>query len=857
MKKLFLFAIIASLLWSVNAIGQIAQRGSATTDNTISSGVLTINKPSGVIEGDVLFANIIQSRSSDGTLPNEVTSDGWTVISGSNLGSGNTDRVRGTILYKIAGGSEPTNYDFALNNANSNSAAGVVVAFSGVDITGGVLHTGSGTGPFDVAAGTHSVGNSNAISCSAISTSTANAAIIMFAHNRDNSGLSSWNTTNPGVLTEIGEIQNSGSDGSTAGIAFEIKSATGSTGNGTASIASSERWGAMLVALKPIPPAPPTPIGCNGQFFVSHGSSGTSGATTTMDKLTFSSGTITATPFSTDPTGIGYNAIGINPIDGFMYGVRYAPLRLIMVGATTPGNVIDLGAITGANINGSENGYAGCFDADGTFYFITDDNQFYKITGINYPAAPLAATNISSVSPASGFYVDIAIDPTDGQMYGVAGTGASNKNLYKINKTTGAQTLVGTYSGGNYIAALFFDEVGGLYGYRQDGTFQQINKTNAAQVQVGTAPSYTYADGCSCSFGRVFHDLDFTANPGNQICPSLGNPNPSFPLVVSVTNQSNAQQTGLTYTLNISDPAKRFRFTESAATIKTNLIAAGVATVASTVTLSTEAPATGTNYNKVVVTGFQTGIPTQTLAFTLQVQLYTLGGGLYLPVPLQSEITGLPAIIGSSDLSNDPGTIDPDDPTTIIFCPNITLPVQLISFTAKRNNTLVNLKWSTSMELNNSGFQIERKIGSSDNWETIGFVATQAQGGNSNDLLQYSYNDLNAAKAITQYRLRQVDFDANATYSVIRSVRGEGQLGKTIVYPNPSNNGKINVVFEDAAVTREISVSDMSGRLVRQIRGISNNNITIENLNPGMYMIRIVAVETGEQVVEKVIVNKR
>ena len=41
------------------------------------------------------------------------------------------------------------------------------------------------------------------------------------------------------------------------------------------------------------------------------------------------------------------------------------------------------------------------------------------------------------------------------------------------------------------------------------------------------------------------------------------------------------------------------------------------------------------------------------------------------------------------------------------------------------------------------------------------------------------------------------------------------------------------------------------------MEGITNNNLTIENLNAGMYTIRIVIPETGAQAVEKIIVNKR
>ncbi|MBK8310617.1 MAG: T9SS type A sorting domain-containing protein [Chitinophagaceae bacterium] len=49
----------------------------------------------------------------------------------------------------------------------------------------------------------------------------------------------------------------------------------------------------------------------------------------------------------------------------------------------------------------------------------------------------------------------------------------------------------------------------------------------------------------------------------------------------------------------------------------------------------------------------------------------------------------------------------------------------------------------------------------------------------------------------------------------------------------------MNVVFDDASVTRSISVIDMSGRTVKQINSITNNNITIDNLMPGIYSLRV------------------
>jgi hypothetical protein len=184
-----------------------------------------------------------------------------------------------------------------------------------------------------------------------------------------------------------------------------------------------------------------------------------------------------------------------------------------------------------------------------------------------------------------------------------------------------------------------------------------------------------------------------------------------------------------------------------------------------------------------------------------------------------------------------------------------TLPVEFKSFTAARSRSNVLLRWETSSEINNSGFAVERNMNGA--WEQIAFINSQATNGNSDHLLTYTYNDLNNTMGITQYRIKQVDFDNKSKYSEIRSVRGDGQIGKTIVYPNPTADGRVNVVFEDASVTRNIAVVDMSGRIITQSSNITNNNITIGNLMPGMYSLRVMVPETGEQTVLKIVVNKR
>ncbi len=185
------------------------------------------------------------------------------------------------------------------------------------------------------------------------------------------------------------------------------------------------------------------------------------------------------------------------------------------------------------------------------------------------------------------------------------------------------------------------------------------------------------------------------------------------------------------------------------------------------------------------------------------------------------------------------------------------LPVSLRSFTAVRNNSTILLKWETVTEENSRGFYIERNLGNNV-WQTLGFVSTKAIHGNSSSLLDYEYPDINNnVKGITQYRLRQVDIDGKHAYSPIRAVRSGSQKGKTIVYPNPSNDGRVNVVFADVNTIRDVSLMDMNGRVMKQWKGVANNNIQIDNLTAGFYTIRIIDTDTGEQTVEKIVVKKR
>ena len=94
-----------------------------------------------------------------------------------------------------------------------------------------------------------------------------------------------------------------------------------------------------------------------------------------------------------------------------------------------------------------------------------------------------------------------------------------------------------------------------------------------------------------------------------------------------------------------------------------------------------------------------------------------------------------------------------------------TIPVELNSFTASVNGTNVTLLWFTASELNNSGFDIERRKVDSENsgqWEKIGFVSGK---GTTTSTSVYTYTDQGLLYGTYSYRLKQIDFDGTFEYS--------------------------------------------------------------------------------------------
>jgi len=175
------------------------------------------------------------------------------------------------------------------------------------------------------------------------------------------------------------------------------------------------------------------------------------------------------------------------------------------------------------------------------------------------------------------------------------------------------------------------------------------------------------------------------------------------------------------------------------------------------------------------------------------------------------------------------------------------LPVELLSFSARRNNNAeVRLEWITATELNNAGFELWRMIDGEEEFKQVAWLDGH---GTTQQLTSYEHADANATDRVSYYRLKQVDITGHSTWSDVVAVEGARTTARLIAYPNPARDDvRLSGLPEDAEA---IVMHDAAGRLVNQWpatslldglgameRGVYS--IAVQRFNAPPMMLRIV-----------------
>lgn len=168
------------------------------------------------------------------------------------------------------------------------------------------------------------------------------------------------------------------------------------------------------------------------------------------------------------------------------------------------------------------------------------------------------------------------------------------------------------------------------------------------------------------------------------------------------------------------------------------------------------------------------------------------------------------------------------------------LPVEFLSFEARKIGDEVQLDWKVTDEQNVKGYHVQRSANSL-NWQAIGFVDFKPSSAVINT---YNLTDPSPLDGTSYYRIGEEDIDGKMSYSVIRTISVDINSMQVHLYPVPAKN-VLNVNIQSTInATAMIKITDILGRTIRhsgiQLRtGGQTEEIPVSNMRPGMYFIEI------------------
>lgn len=171
------------------------------------------------------------------------------------------------------------------------------------------------------------------------------------------------------------------------------------------------------------------------------------------------------------------------------------------------------------------------------------------------------------------------------------------------------------------------------------------------------------------------------------------------------------------------------------------------------------------------------------------------------------------------------------------------LPIELLNFNAELVENTVVLDWATASETNNDYFIIERSA----DGKSFTPINQLKGAGNSIQKLAYTITDASPLTGVSYYRIKQVDFNGDYSFSNVKSISYlNGNLpvnhAAFVVYPNPTENSA-QLFFPNMKSEQVVNlmVYDISGKLVHA------GTVTLheqqqkiqlpENMLPGAYFI--------------------
>lgn len=231
-------------------------------------------------------------------------------------------------------------------------------------------------------------------------------------------------------------------------------------------------------------------FGCNSGMYISQTNTLYSIVTTTNPFTYPQIGTASATNF---------NAIGLNPVDGFIYGLYVSTNELFRINAT--GTRTTLGATTGlpAGVYNSAE-----IDDVGNYYVKINQlgNEIYRIN-LTTRVATRILLNASINVP------DLAFNNVTKFLYGV---NSATGQLVSIDPSNGTVQFIGIQPGFANFGGMFGSSTGEIYGINNLGGFYQFDLATGQRVLISDAPASSANDAAHCVTAPITFSADLSVS---------------------------------------------------------------------------------------------------------------------------------------------------------------------------------------------------------------------------------------------------------------------------------------------------------------------------------------------------------
>lgn len=187
----------------------------------------------------------------------------------------------------------------------------------------------------------------------------------------------------------------------------------------------------------------------------------------------------------------------------------------------------------------------------------------------------------------------------------------------------------------------------------------------------------------------------------------------------------------------------------------------------------------------------------------------------------------------------------------------VSLPVELTGFSGTARQEGILLEWETATEWNNDYFTVEH---SNDRFQFTPLTKVPGAAVSSQPR-RYAYLHATPEPGINYYRLWQTDLDGSREALSLIAVSFGSDPSDTQVFPNPAPGGTVFIQTSqaDAGAVLELTLTDLSGRLIRRtLQEWTGNSLPFDlgGVSPGTYLFFVTDPATRRHLQQTVLVKQ-